>query len=58
MHGADVQRVFETILPDKLLMKLVESAKFQERTRKLDALRCCAPWSSPQPPGTEAGKLT
>jgi putative transposase len=39
MRGADVQRVFETILPDKVLMKLVESAKFQERTRKLDALR-------------------
>jgi len=39
MRGADVQRVFETILPDKVLMKLVHSAKFQERTRKLDALR-------------------
>ena len=39
MRGEDVQRVFETILPDKVLLKLVESAKFQERTRKLDALR-------------------
>ncbi|MET0384980.1 MAG: hypothetical protein ABW321_03425 [Polyangiales bacterium] len=39
MRGADVQRVFETNLPDKVLMKLVHSAKFQERTRKLDALR-------------------
>jgi hypothetical protein len=39
MRGADVQRVFETILPDKLLMKLVLKSKFQERTRKLDALR-------------------
>jgi hypothetical protein len=39
MRGADVQRVFETILPDKVLMKLVQSAKLQERTRKLDALR-------------------
>jgi hypothetical protein len=39
MRGADVQQVFETILPDKVLMKLVQSAKFQERTRKLDALR-------------------
>jgi hypothetical protein len=39
MRGEDVQRVFETILPDKVLMKLVERAKFQERERKLDALR-------------------
>ncbi len=39
MRGADVQRVFETILPDKVLMKLVLSAKLQERARKLDALR-------------------
>ena len=39
MRGADVQRVFETILPDTVLMKLVQSAKLQERTRKLDALR-------------------
>jgi putative transposase len=39
MRGEDVQQVFETILPDKVLLKLVESAKFQERTRKLDALR-------------------
>jgi putative transposase len=39
MRGEDVQRVFETILPDKVLLKLVESAKFQERARKLDALR-------------------
>ena len=39
MRGEDVQRVFEAILPDKVLLKLVESAKFQERTRKLDALR-------------------
>jgi hypothetical protein len=39
MRGADVQRVFEAILPDKVLMKLVQSAKFQQRARKLDALR-------------------
>ena len=39
MRGADAQQVFETILPDKVLMMLVESAKFQERTRKLEALR-------------------
>ena len=39
MRGDDVQRVFETILPDKVLVKLVERTKFQERERKLDALR-------------------
>lgn len=39
MRGEDVRRVFETVLPDKVLMKLVVDAKFQERTRKLDALR-------------------
>lgn len=39
MLGADVRRVFETILPDKALMKLVLKSKLQERTRKLDALR-------------------
>lgn len=39
MRGEDVQRVFETILPDKVLLRLVEKTKFQERARKLDALR-------------------
>lgn len=39
MRGADVQRVFKTILPDKVLMKLVVKSKLQERARKLDALR-------------------
>lgn len=39
MRGEDVRQVFETILPDKVLLRLVESTKFQERTRKLDALR-------------------
>jgi putative transposase len=39
MRGEDVQEVFEAILPDKVLLKFVESAKFQERARKLDALR-------------------
>lgn len=39
MLGTDVRRVFETILPDKILMKLVRSSKLQERARKLDALR-------------------
>jgi hypothetical protein len=39
MRGADVRRVFETILPDKVLMKLVRKSKLQERPRKLDALR-------------------
>lgn len=39
MQGADVRRVFETILPDEALLDLVRAAKLQERERKLDALR-------------------
>jgi putative transposase len=39
MRGEDVQRVFETILPDAAVMSIVAKAKFQERLRKLDALR-------------------
>jgi len=39
MRGADVRQVFETILPDEVLMKLVRKSKLQQRPRKLDALR-------------------
>jgi len=39
MRDEDVQKVFETILPDAALSELVAKAKFQERGRKLDALR-------------------
>lgn len=39
MQGIDVRRVFETILPDEVLLGLVRDAKLQERERKLDALR-------------------
>jgi len=39
MKGPDVRRVFETILPDKVLLQLVRAAKLQERARKLDAVR-------------------
>ena len=39
MHATDLLTVFETILPNKVLMDIVEKAGFQERTRKLDALR-------------------
>lgn len=39
MLGVDVRRVFETILPDKVLGKLVLKLKLQKRARKLDALR-------------------
>jgi hypothetical protein len=39
MHATDLRTVFETILPNKVLMDIVEKAGFQERTRKLDALR-------------------
>lgn len=38
MQGADVQRVFETILPEELLLELVREAGLQERERKLDAV--------------------
>ena len=39
MRGADLYRVFEAILPYKVLRTIVESAKFQERETKLGALR-------------------
>lgn len=38
MQGADVRRVFETILPEELLLELVREVKLQERERKLDAV--------------------
>lgn len=39
MQGVDVRRVFETILPDEVLLGFVREAKLQERERKLDALK-------------------
>ena len=39
MEAEDVRRVFETILPDAVLLEVIEAAKLQERERKLDALR-------------------
>jgi hypothetical protein len=39
MQGTDVRRVFESILPDDAIMTIVEKAGFQERVRKLDAVR-------------------
>jgi len=38
MTGGDVREVFETILPEDVLMASVRAAGFQERERKLDAL--------------------
>jgi len=38
MKGSDVREVFEAILPDDALMELVKEARFQQRTRKLNAL--------------------
>lgn len=38
MQGADVRRVFETILPQEPLLELVRKARLQERERKLDAV--------------------
>jgi hypothetical protein len=38
MTGGDVREVFETILPDDVLMAAVRAAGFQERERKLNAL--------------------
>jgi putative transposase len=38
VRGADVRRVFETIMPDSILLQLARSSKLQERERKLDAV--------------------
>lgn len=38
MTGADVQEVFETILPDEALLEAIRAAGFEERERKRDAL--------------------
>ncbi len=38
MRGADVRRVFETILPDSALVALARTTKLQQRARKLDVL--------------------
>lgn len=39
MRGADVRRVFETILPDGPLLEFARAAKLQERARKMDVVR-------------------
>lgn len=39
MHADDLQAVFESILPEEALKSLVIAAGFQERERKLDAVR-------------------
>lgn len=37
--GADVRKLFESILPDEAIKSIVAASGFQERERKLDALR-------------------
>lgn len=39
MDAADVREVFETVLPEQALKSAIEAAGFQERERKLDAVR-------------------
>jgi len=39
MQADDVRRVFETILPQEILLDAVRETKLQERERKLDAVR-------------------
>jgi len=38
MQGTDVQRVFETILPEGALLELIRESGLQERERKLDGV--------------------
>lgn len=38
MQGADVRRVFESILPEEALLELIREARLRARERKLDAL--------------------
>jgi hypothetical protein len=39
MRGEDVRKVFESILPDAVLVELARSHKLLERERKLDVVR-------------------
>jgi hypothetical protein len=39
LNAADIREVFDTILPEQALKSAVESVGFQERERKLDAVR-------------------
>lgn len=39
ISGEDIRDVFEATLPDKQLCEFIEKANFQQRQRKLDALR-------------------
>lgn len=39
MRAADVREVFESILPDTTIAELVRKTGFQERDRKLDAVK-------------------
>jgi putative transposase len=39
MRGEDVRKIFESILPDAVLVELARAHKLQERERKLDVVR-------------------
>lgn len=39
MHANDVRRVFEAILPDRVILGFAEDAKLRQRERKLDVVR-------------------
>jgi len=39
MLGSDVRKVFETILPDEILLELARTSSLQMRARKLDVVR-------------------
>jgi hypothetical protein len=38
MRGADIRPIFETVLPEELLMRLANDCGFQQRERKLDSV--------------------
>lgn len=38
LTGNDLRDVMEQVLPEEVILGMVEAAKFQERTRKRDAL--------------------
>jgi putative transposase len=39
LRGSDVREVFEKVLPDDALRRIIDASRFQERERRLDALQ-------------------
>jgi len=39
LQGSDVREIFEEVLPEAALRQIIQSAQFQERKRRLDALQ-------------------